>query len=281
MRSCETLSPKLGQLIMPLSELIESLSISRQLPQIEMSLGDDSLALIFRVLEAPTVEDRGALSDFGARYAATIWLQTGGPDTLELLDPDTPAAPLWYELPEFGLRLEFGPLDFIQVNQDMNRRMISQALDLVGSLEGKRVMDLFCGIGNFSLPLARSCEQLVGVELAPAMVEKARANALANNIINAEFIAADLTCADTLPAQLDGGFDLVVLDPPRDGAQEVLEKVAATGTPLILYVSCHPGSLARDAGVLAEQHGFTLKSAGAIDIFPHTSHVEAMALFER
>jgi 23S rRNA (uracil1939-C5)-methyltransferase len=113
------------------------------------------------------------------------------------------------------------------------------------------------------------------------MVEKARSNAIANNIANAEFVAADLTCADTLPTELDGGFDLVVLDPPRDGAQEVLEKVAATGTPRILYVSCHPGSLARDAGILAERYGFKLKSAGAIDIFPHTSHVEAMALFER
>jgi 23S rRNA (uracil1939-C5)-methyltransferase len=281
MRSCEVLSPKLGLLIVPLQELIESLSINRKVPQIEMSMGDDSLALIFRVLDSPTSADRVLLSEFAERFEATIWLQTGGPDSLELLDPRTAAAPLWYELPEFGLRLEFGPLDFIQVNQDMNQRMISQALDLVGPLEGKRVMDLFCGIGNFSLPLARSCGTLVGVELAPAMVEKARANAIANDIVNAEFVAADLTCADALPAQLDGGFDLVVLDPPRAGAQEVLEKLAATGTPRILYVSCHPGSLARDASILAERYGFTLKSAGAIDIFPHTSHVEAMALFER
>jgi 23S rRNA (uracil1939-C5)-methyltransferase len=159
--------------------------------------------------------------------------------------------------------------------------MISQALDLLGDLDGLRVMDLFCGIGNFSLPLARRAAAVVGVELEPVMVAKAKANAAANKISNAEFIAADLSKADALPAELNTKFDLIVLDPPRAGAQEVLAKIAATGARQILYVSCHPGSLARDAGILTAEHGFRLKSAGAMDMFPQTSHVEAMALFER
>jgi 23S rRNA (uracil1939-C5)-methyltransferase len=198
---------------------------------------------------------------------------------------ETRPAPLWYALPEFDLRLEFGPLDFVQVNQDINRRMIAQALTLLGSLEGKKVLDLFCGIGNFSLPLATRAASVIGVELDQRMVEKARANAVANGIENANFFAADLSVEDAAHEWWGvgntSGFDVVVLDPPRAGALEVLPQVAATGAKQILYISCHPGTLARDAGILSRDYGYSLKSAGAMDMFPQTSHVEAMALFER
>jgi 23S rRNA (uracil1939-C5)-methyltransferase len=281
MVSCETLTVELGALIEPLTQLITALSVSRQVPQIEMSQGDGSLALIFRVLEEPSVADKKLLQDFATEHNASVWLQSGGPQTVTPLDEALVPPPLFYDLPDFDLRLQFGPLDFIQVNQDMNRRMISQALDLLGNLDGLRIMDLFCGIGNFSLPLARRSAAVVGVELDPVMVAKAKANATANKINNAEFIAADLSNIDALPAELNTKFDLIVLDPPRAGALEVLAKIAATGARQILYVSCHPGSLARDAGILTAEHGFRLKSAGAMDMFPQTSHVEAMALFER
>jgi 23S rRNA (uracil1939-C5)-methyltransferase len=285
MRSCETLDPRLGELIEPLAELIEALSISRQVPQIEMSQGDTVMSLVFRVLASPSAADHTLLQAFAERFDADIWLQTGGPQTLAPLQPDHVPAPLWYALPDFDLKLEFGPLDFVQVNQDINQRMISQALTLLGSLEGKKVLDLFCGIGNFSLPLATRAASVTGVELDQRMVEKARANAVANGIENASFFAADLSVEDDAPewwgAGNASGFDVVVLDPPRAGALEVLPQVAATGAKQILYVSCHPGSLARDAAILARDYGYILKSAGAMDMFPQTSHVEAMALFER
>jgi 23S rRNA (uracil1939-C5)-methyltransferase len=285
MRSCETLEPRLAELIEPLIELIEAMSINRQLPQIEMSLGDVSMSLVFRVLADPSTKDRSLLQAFGERFNADIWLQTGGPETVVPLQAEQVPPPLWYALPEFDLKLDFGPLDFVQVNQDINRRMISQALSLLGSLDGKKVLDLFCGIGNFSLPLATRAASVTGVELDQRMVEKARANALANGIENADFFAADLSIEDDAPqwwgAGNDKGFDVVVLDPPRAGALEVLPQVAATGAKQILYVSCHPGSLARDAAILARDYGFKLISAGAMDMFPQTSHVEAMALFER
>ena len=281
MHSCETLSPALSALIDPLAELIQALSICRQVPQVEMSLGDGGSSLVFRVLETPSSGDHELLLAFARDHAATIWLQTGGPQTLTTLDKENEPPPLWYELPEFDVRLEFGPLDFIQVNQDMNRLMISQALELLGDLSGQRVLDLFCGIGNFSLPLARHAESVVGVELDQGMVAKARANAQANGVQNAEFHAADLSSNDDLPGWWQQGFDVVVLDPPRAGALEALAPISAAAPATILYVSCHAGSLARDAGILASDYGYRLVAAGAMDMFPQTSHVEAMALFER
>lgn len=281
MHSCQTLSPRLSELIDPLALLIADLSISRQIPQVEMSLGDETLSLVFRVLQNPNGTDRERLRVFAEAHEADIWLQSGGPNTLAPLDPAKPPAPLWYQLPVDDLRLEFGPLDFIQVNQDMNRRMIAQAMKLLGDISGYRVLDLFCGIGNFSLPLATRATQVTGVELDPVMVGKARVNAELNGLDNVEFHAADLTATDGLPDWWQQGFDVIVLDPPRAGAQEVLPFIARAAPATILYVSCHAGSLARDAGILVHEHGYRLKSLGAMDMFPQTSHVEAMAVFER
>ncbi len=282
MQSCETLKPELSQLIPKLSALIGGMHISRQVPQIEVSMGDNAISLVFRVLESPTAADQELLRAFADNNDAQIWLQTGGPDSLVPLDGRPPPADLWYELPEYDLRLAYGPLDFVQVNQDMNRRMITQAMRLADPQPEDRILDLFCGIGNFTLPLARHSRHVVGVELDPRMVSKAAANARMNGLDSVEFHAANLADSNAaVPDWWKGGFDLVVIDPPRAGAQEVLQLIAATGARKILYVSCHPGSLARDAGILCSEYGYSLRSAGAMDMFPATSHVEAMALFER
>jgi 23S rRNA (uracil1939-C5)-methyltransferase len=233
-----------------------------------------------RVLDPPSVRDHELLLQFSEAHDLGIWLQSGGPQTLAPLDAENPPEQLWYGLPDFNLRLEFGPLDFVQVNQDMNRLMISQALDLLGSLDGKRVLDLFCGIGNFSLPIATKAAHVIGVELDAGMVAKAKANAILNGVTNVEFQAADLSDPEQLPDWRGENLDIIVLDPPRAGALAALEAVARARPKQILYVSCHPGSLARDAGILVAEHGYRLKQAGAMDMFPHTSHVEAMALFE-
>ncbi len=281
MHSCETLVPRLSALIEELSTLIAQLSIVRQVPQIELSLGDNALGIVVRVMDAPSIADVELLREFEVRVDAIVWLQTGGPDSLQLLTPATDVPELHYCLDEYGLTLRFGTLDFIQVNHAMNQKMIGQALALADPQPDDSVLDLFCGIGNFSLPLAQRAGRVVGVELDPRMVARAKANAELNGLSTAEFFAADLSKADEDPGWWGDGFDLVVIDPPRSGALEVLAKVAAAGARKIVYVSCHPGSLARDAGILCNEYGYTLKAAGAMDMFPQTAHVEAMALFEK
>jgi len=279
MGHCETLIPELASLLPKLTELIADLSVCRSTPQVELSADDSTAALIFRVLEAPTERDLEKLAEFGRKNQVQVWLQTGGPATVAPLN-NVAYEPLRYALPDYGLQLEYGPLDFVQVNQGVNQLMIRQALDLLDPQPSERILDLFCGIGNFTLPLARTGAHVTGVELSPEMVSKALQNAALNNLSNANFHAADLTTMDADAAWV-GSYDTVVLDPPRAGAAEAIDFVVATGAQRILYVSCHPGSLARDAGVLVHEHGFQLKAAGAMDMFPQTSHVEAMALFER
>lgn len=282
MEHCETLVPELARLLAPLAELVASLDLCRQIPQIELSAADNAVALVVRVLQSPGVTDLERLTAFEREHQLQLWLQTGGPGTVQPLVAAAPA--LAYELPEFGCRLSYGPLDFVQVNQDMNRRMLSQALTLLAPAEGERILDLFCGIGNFSLPLARQGARVTGVELDPVMVGKARDNARANDLPDTEFLAADLMAEPAAVGEhafWSAGWDTVLLDPPRAGAREVLAAIAATGARRILYVSCHAGTLARDAGILVHDFGFRLQAAGAMDMFPQTSHVEAMALFER
>jgi 23S rRNA (uracil1939-C5)-methyltransferase len=286
MQSCKTLASELSQLIGELTELIAKLSIVRKVPQIELSLADNALGMVWRVMETPSSADIEYLQQFEAQKNAIVWLQTGGPDTLALLSPERhgESPELYYRLPEYDLQLNFGPLDFIQVNAEINQRMVAQALELADPQPTDRVLDLFCGIGNFSLPMAQRAAQVVGVELDPRMVMQAQANANQNGLPSAEFFAADLSKTDedtgAMPPWWGEGFDIVVLDPPRSGAQEVLAKIAASGARKIVYVSCHPGSLARDAGILTAEHGYRLVAAGAMDMFPQTAHVEAMALFE-
>ncbi len=279
MRRCETLVPGLDALLEPLGELIFGLTICRDVPQVELSYADNLLSLVFRVLAEPAATDREQLAAFEREHNGQVWLQTGGPATLRRLDGSTDAEALRYHLPDFDLTFEYGPLDFVQVNQDMNARMMTQAMALLAPREGEHVLDLFCGIGNFSLPVARSGAAVTGVELDAGMVAKARSNAALNGIGNASFHVADLAMPEEGQEWWQHDYAAVVIDPPRAGALEALPLIAKTGAPRLLYVSCHPGSLARDAGILVRDHGYRLASAGAMDMFPQTGHVEAMALF--
>lgn len=281
MQHCETLDPALAALLPALSGLVGGLSLRARLPQVELSRGDEAVAVVFRVLDPPTAADRAAFGQFAVSHGVQVWLQPGAESTLVPLDPASAPPDLTYELPEFGLRFAFGPLDFVQVHAAVNRRMIAQALALLAPGPGKRVLDLFCGIGNFSLPLARMAGEVVGMELSAASVSRAAANARLNDITNANFVPLDLAGEQAAAAVAGSAADLVLLDPPRSGALELLPALGGLPARRLVYVSCHPGTLARDARILVEEHGFRLGAAGVLDMFPQTAHVESMALFER
>ena len=277
---CEILEPPVDALIGPLSVLASSLSIRNRLPQIEVARADNATALVVRVLDEPTAHDRVLLEQFAAEHGVQIFLQPGGYETVAPLVEGY--EPLEYRLPG-ELLLRFEPTDFVQVNGALNVMMIERALELLAPGPGERVLDLFCGLGNFSLPLARSGAHVVGVEGEASLVARARANAERNGLAaRTEFFASNL--AD--PTALDSpwakrSYDKVLLDPPRAGAREVLPMIGRSAARTILYVSCHPGSLARDAGLLVHEHGYRLLAAGVMDMFPHTAHVESAALFVR
>jgi 23S rRNA (uracil1939-C5)-methyltransferase len=276
---CEVLHPAVGERIQAITALIETLDAKRDIPQIEVAAGDDLVALIFRHLQPLSVHDRDALVEFGKTHELGIYLQPGGIDSVAPLWPE--AARLSFRLPAYQVELDFQPLDFIQVNAGMNRRMIDHALSLLDPQPADRVLDLFCGLGNFTLPLARRAARVAGVEGEAGLVRRAAENARRNNIDNVDFFSADLAADQRATPWAKADYDLLLLDPPRSGAAAVLEYLPKRGVRRVVYVACHPGSLARDAGILVEQHGFRLASAGVMDMFPHTAHVESIALFER
>ena len=274
---CEVLAAPIGELITPLASLIGELSIREQLPQIEVAVGDQAAALVLRVLTAPSAEDLGRLRAFEAQHGVRLYLQTGGIDTVRSLSE--PAARLSYALPEAGVDLEFTPTDFIQVNAQANRALVAAAADLLELHAEAQVLDLYCGLGNFSLALARRARSVVGVEGEAKLIERARANAHRNGIGNAEFHQADLAAPDLSHAPwLQRAYSHLLLDPPRVGARELLPAIAGLAPRRLLYVSCHPGTLARDLGILVHEHGFELLAAGVVDMFAHTAHVESLAL---
>lgn len=276
---CEVLSAPVGEWMTPLAELITTLEIRQHLPQIEVAVADNATALVLRVLAPPSSADRERLGAFALAHGARIYLQPGGLESIEPLDARAAGEPLNYALPEFGLKFEFRPTDFVQVNASINRALVSRAVQLLGPAPGDTVLDLYCGLGNFTLPLARSGAKVVGVEGDAALVERARDNAARNGVANAEFHLADLSHPpEPRTPWLRGPYSHVLLDPPRIGAREMLGSIAALRPRRVLYVSCHPGSLARDLGVLVHEHGFTLEAAGVIDMFAHTAHVESIAL---
>jgi 23S rRNA (uracil1939-C5)-methyltransferase len=279
LHQCPVLHPQVGTRIEALAELIESLSIRDRLPQIEVSMGDGPCVLVLRVLSPPSAEDLQQLRAFAAAEGFILYLQPGGLDSVQPLDP--PAPDLSYSLHHpRTLKLHFGPQDFTQVNLGLNRLMVARALELLDPQPDERVLDLFCGIGNFTLPLATRAAQVTGVEGDPKLVERAQANAAANGFDNIRVVAANLYgTLDNEPWLLER-FDQVLLDPPRSGALEVLPHLPRLGARRILYVSCYPSTLARDAGVLVHELGYRLLGAGVMDMFPHTAHVESMALFE-
>jgi len=278
LESCEVLAPPVGALISALAELIGSLDLRRRVAQIEVAVGDNATALVLRVLDDPEPPDLERLRDFESRHGVALYLQRGGLDTVQPLSP--PAEPLRYELPGLPMGIEFAPTDFVQVNGELNRHMVARALDLLEPRPTDRALDLFCGLGNFSLPLARRTAAVVGVEGDARLVARARANAERNGIGNAAFHSANLAADSQTGDWARARYDLVLLDPPRAGAREILPVAASSRPRRIVYVSCHPGSFARDAGILAGELGYRLAAAGVMDMFPQTSHIETIALFE-
>lgn len=277
---CEVLDQRVGTLLLELSSLIGRLTLIDKIPQIEVAAGDSAVALVFRNLDQPTSEDCEQLKAFGQRHDLQIYLQPAGPDLLVPLCPEHPE--LDYGLDNHDVRLRFLPTDFTQVNVSLNRLMVDRALELLAPAPEHRILDLFCGLGNFTLPLARNVvTEVVGIEGDARLIERACANAAANGITNVEFHVADLTASLADASWLRTPYDRLLIDPPRTGAIEVLHHIPRIGAQRIVYVSCNPATLARDAGVLVHQHGYHLTGAGVMDMFPHTAHVESIAVFER
>lgn len=278
---CEILHPAVGELITPLAELISALTIYRQVPQIEVAVGDDSqVALVLRHLVPLTAGDHELLQQFECTHEVRFFLQPQGPDTVRPLSPTTSAL-LTYSLPKHALKFAFQPTDFTQVNPAVNRSLVDAVIDWLRLAPADRILDLFCGLGNFSLPLARQAGRVTGVEGDDNLVERARSNARDNHVDNAEFFSADLADPDLQAAFMYRRYNKVLLDPPRSGAAAIIERLNWNGVERIAYVSCNPATLARDAGVLVHTQGFELVAAGVLDMFPHTAHVESLALFER
>ncbi len=286
LQACEVLDPRVGHAIADLKTLIASLDAYQSIPQIEVATGDDQVALVFRHMEPLSEADKAKLSAFSEAKQWLLFLQPGGPDTVHLQWPQFTEARLRYRIPlpaeakRAELTMKFHPLDFTQVNAEINRRMIIKALDWLQLSEQDRVLDLFCGLGNFTLPLAACAGSVVGVEGDDAMVVRGKENAEQNGLTNVEFYGANLQADFTQEPWAERGFDKILIDPPRSGALEVVEYLPRFGASRIVYVSCNPATLARDAGVLVK-HGYRMERAGVMDMFPHTAHVESIALFVR
>ena len=281
MHRCEVLAAPVGGMIDPLSEMIGRLSIKARLPQIEVAIAENAVAMVFRVLDPPSDEDKALLSEFGSHHDVRIYLQPGGLDSVSLLYPEGDVEALTYSLPEFDIRIEFDAVGFVQVNAEINQRMVSRAIELLDPQADDRVLDLYCGIGNFSLPLAKRSGTVLGVEGEALMVSAAVENAKLNDVSNATFRQADLNAIDGNEGWLKEGWDRILLDPARSGAAEIVNHMDVIGAARIVYLSCHPGTLARDAGTLVNEHGYTCEAAGIIDMFPHTAHVESIAVFNK
>ena len=274
MHECPVLPARVSALIDPLRALIGRLSVHSRLPQVELAVGDNAAALVFRHLDPLTPADHSALSAFAGQHGVHVWLQPGGPETAHAFEPADSA--LYYELPDFSLRLHFRPTDFTQVNHTVNRLLVARAMELLDPRPGERIADLFCGLGNFSLPIARRGAQVIGFEGSEELVQRARENASANGVV-AQFEVMDLFAPNLAPY---GRFDKILIDPPRQGAIEIV-KLPALSAARIVYVSCDTATLARDAGVLVHTQGYRLAAAGVVNMFPHTAHVESITLFER
>jgi 23S rRNA (uracil1939-C5)-methyltransferase len=283
MLGCEVLSPGIGGLLPALRELVAGLSIRDRLPQIEVAVGDSVAVLVMRVLEPPSIEDEARLRAFADRHGVQIWLQPKGPDTARPFHPlDGPE--LSYSLPEFGIEMPFKPTEFTQVNHGVNRMLVRRAMRMLEPRPGERIADFFCGLGNFTLPIARLGAEVLGVEGSPALVARAIDNARKNGLehLTRYQVMNLFEMAPEILAAL-GRFDKWLVDPPRDGAVELMKSLPEDGGgPVrIVYVSCNPATLARDAAVLVHAKGYALKAAGVANMFPHTAHVESIALFER
>ncbi|MBS1190989.1 MAG: rRNA m(5)U939 methyltransferase [Rhodocyclaceae bacterium] len=280
-RSCLVLPPHVSDLLVPLRELFSALSIADRLPQVEVAVGEDCTALVLRILQPLNDKDEQLLRAFADRHGVVFYLQPKGPDTAYRFYP-TPGPRLSYALPEFGLEMDFRPTDFTQVNHAVNRMLVRRAIRLLDPRPGERIADMFCGLGNFTLPIARRGATVVGIEGSEALVERGRQGAAANGLAERmEFGVANLfDCTPESLAAL-GPFDKMLIDPPREGAIEVVKALGENGPRRIVYVSCNPATLARDAAVLTTVKGYRFVAAGAVNMFPQTAHVESIAVFEK
>lgn len=284
MRECHVLPVHVSNLLMPMRALVGGLSRPDRIPQIEVALGEGVTALVLRHMEPLTEQDTALLRAFAAEHSVQWWLQSKGPDTVQTLEPEH-ADTLAYTLPEFGLRMPYRPTDFTQVNHAINRTMISRALSLLEVQPTDRVADLFCGLGNFTLPLATQAREAVGIEGSKALTDRAMDAASRHGLADTtRFATLNLFEVDVEWLRGLGYFDRMLIDPPREGALAVAQALAllsvAERPRRIVYVSCNPATLARDASVLVHDGGYELKSAGVINMFPHTGHVESIAVFE-
>lgn len=277
---CEVLHPRLSALWEPIRNAIEALSIKQEIPQIECAVGDTQVALVIRHLQPLTQEDVDTLTAFAHEHCVDVYLQPKGPKTVHQIYPNPGTGRVSYSLPEFGVTLLAHPLDFMQVNADINQQMIDRAIQLLDLNSNDTVLDLFCGLGNFTLPMAKTAKQVTGVEGEASMVERVLENASFNQCINIEAYCADLSQDVSQQSWAQKSYTKLLIDPARAGAQEVIALIGTLKPERICYVSCNPATLARDAGLLAAW-GYRLDSAGIMDMFTHTHHTEALALFIR
>lgn len=286
MKTCEILPPHVSAMLVPLRSLVASLSIFDRMPQIELAVGEGVTALVLRNMAPLTTDDEAKLKTFADAYCVQWWLQPKGPDTVY---PFYPAdVELQYLLPEFGVRMPFKPTDFTQVNHQINRVLVARALRLLDAKPDERVADLFCGLGNFTLPIATQAREVVGIEGSAALTERAHDNARINSLDGkTTFHSRNLFEATAEDFIALGKFDRMLIDPPREGAMAVCQAIVGMGEShpelkpkRIVYVSCNPSTLARDAGFLVHQGGYVLMQAGVVNMFPHTAHVESMAVFD-
>jgi 23S rRNA (uracil1939-C5)-methyltransferase len=281
MQTCEVVPARISALLVPLRQLIASLSIRERLPQVELAIGDAVDVLVLRVLEPPDASDQDKLKQFAVRHQVQLFLQPKGPDSIYPFFP-LDAPPLQYRIPDFDLAFPFNPTDFTQVNHEINRALVRRVITLLDPQPDDRIGDFFCGLGNFSLAIARSGAQVTGIEGSPGLLRRARENAVSNGLeARCRFDERDLF---TITGEDWSGlapFDRLLIDPPRDGAIEMVKAIGEAPPARIVYVSCNPATLARDAAVLVHSHGYRLSSAGVVNMFPHTSHVESVAVFDR
>jgi 23S rRNA (uracil1939-C5)-methyltransferase len=281
MTSCEVVPPRISALLVPLRELISGLSRPERLPQIELAIGEGVDVLVLRTLESLNAADEALLRQFADRHRVQFFVQPRGPDSAVPFYPSHDGV-LYYRLPEFALELGFSPTEFTQVNAAVNAVLVRRAMSLLAPQPGERIADMFCGLGNFTLAIARSGASVVGFEGARELVARAQANAARNGVsATAEFRQADLFRIDGASLAALGRFDRMLIDPPRDGAVALIKALSGDAPRRIVYVSCNAATLARDAGVLIHVNGYALTAAGVVNMFPHTSHVESIAVFDR
>ena len=278
--SCVVMHPIVGTQLTALGEMISELTIRDKIPQIEVAIGEGQCVLSFRVLEPPTDADQDLMRAFGHEHNMSLCLQSKGPDTIVPLDGEPEIIPS-YALPDLGIEFKFRPAMFTQVNYEINRQMITRVIDLLALNEDDNVLDLFCGLGNFTLPMAKFAGSVVGIEGDQPLVNHAKENAMHNNINNAEFYAADLSKDISDHPWAQRKYNKILLDPSRAGASDVLHYFKKWQPDLVVYVSCNPSTLARDTGIMVNDLGYQLIKAGVMDMFPQTGHVESMVVFKR